>query len=126
MQLIPTHNTETPAVELPLAFVGLQPYASTWARDSETGRNIQRHAVSMPDIIAFKDAMLERFDEVVAYLNGRDINALEGPDAVLMQMLLSLAEIAPAVESYGQQAVIDGFDPRRFIAEEDFCMKPPY
>jgi hypothetical protein len=42
----------------------------------------------------------------------------------LMYLLLSLAEIAPAVESYHQPAVIYGYDPARFVAKEDFVMHP--
>ena len=126
MQLIPTHSAEKPFIQLPTQFADLQAYVGPWAKDSETARNIQRHAVGMAAIVEFKDAMLARFDDILAYLNDRDVNALEEPDVLLLQLLLSLAEIAPAVESYGQPDVIDGFDPRRFVAMEDFSMKPKY
>lgn len=126
MQLIPTLNAESPYIELPAPFADLQGYVGPWAKDSETARNIQRHAAAMDDIVAFKDAMLGRFDEILAYLNARDVNALDESEIALLQLLLSLAEIAPAIESYGQAEVIDGFDPRRFVAMEDFSMKPLY
>lgn len=126
MQMIPIHSAEQPYVELPSQFADLQAYVPFWAKDSETARNIQRHAASMKDIVAFKDAVLGRFDELLAYLNQRDVNALDEADAVLLQLLLSLAEIAPCVESYGQPEVVDGFDPRRFNAMEDFTLKPLY
>lgn len=126
MQLIPTHSAEQPYVALPEQFSDLQSYVAFWAKPSETARNIQRHAADMADIVAFKDAILGRFDDLLAHLNQQDVNALEEPDVLLLQLLLSLAEIAPAIESYGQPEVIDGFDPRRFVAMEDFSMKPRY
>lgn len=126
MQLIPTHSAEQPFIALPEAFADLQPFTAHWAKGSETARNIQRHAATMDDIVAFKDAILGRFDDILAYLNARDVNTLDASDTLLLQLLLSLAEIAPAVESYGQPEVIDGFDPRRFVAMEDFSMKPKY
>lgn len=126
MQLIPTHSSESPYIELPASFADLQAFVPHWAKASETARNIQRHAASMDDIVTFKNAMLARFDDLLAHLNSFDLAALEAPQEVLLQLLLSLAEIAPAVESYGQPEVIDGFDPRRFVAMEDFSMKPKY
>lgn len=110
---------------LPDVFADLAPFAPVWALDTETKRNMQRHAASMDEIKAFGDAILPRVDDIVAYLNGFALDALPPDGAVLMQMLLSLAEIAPALEFYGQQAVIDGYDPRRFVASETFVMRPP-
>lgn len=126
MQLIPTHSVEHNYVALPEQFCDLQVFVAHWAKASETARNIQRHAAAMTDIVEFKDAILGRFDEILAHLNQQDITALQAPDVLLLQLLLSLAEIAPAIESYGQPEVIDGFDPRRFVAMEDFSMKPRY
>ena len=42
----------------------------------------------------------------------------------LMYLLLSLAEIAPAIEFYNQPAVIDGYESARFRADESFVMRP--
>lgn len=127
MNMIATSQVDHPVnVLLPEAFSALQGFVGTWALASETERNIQRHRQSMPAIIAFKDAMLEQIDEVLAFVNRKPLAELDEVDSVLLKLLLSLAEIAPTVECYNQQAVVYGFDPRRFVAEEDFSLKPVY
>lgn len=108
---------------LPAAFAHLDPFIA-WSLPSETERNIKRHETSMDDIRKFAEVMLENTDRIVEYLNGFDVNALRDEELALMHMLLSLAEVAPAIEFYQQQAVVDGYDPRRFAAEEDFVMRP--
>jgi len=111
------------AVELPAAFSHLSPYVR-WSLATETERNIMRHESSMDEIRAFVDVMLDEVDKIVAHLNQFDVNALPAPELALMRMLLSLAEVAPAVEFYNRQAVIDGYDARRFPAEEAFVLRP--
>jgi hypothetical protein len=68
--------------------------------------------------------MLGRVDEIVTYLNGFPLDGMPSSAANLYHMLLSLAEVAPAIEFYGQPTVVDGFDSRRFAAEEDFVLRP--
>jgi len=111
---------------LPAQFAELAPYAPIWALATETERNIQRHTVGMDAIYEYSKAILPRVDEVVTFLNAIPLSDLDSkPEAMtLMQMLLSLAEIAPAVEFYKQPAVIDGYDSRRFVADETFVMSP--
>ncbi|MGF6439521.1 hypothetical protein [Paraburkholderia youngii] len=111
---------------LPAGFESLAPFVESWALDTETARNAQRHAVGMEAILAFRDAILPQVDDVVAYLNGFALATLdEHPDAMtLMYLLLSLAEIAPAIEFYNQPAVIDGYESARFRADESFVMRP--
>jgi len=116
-------SNSTP-VTLPDAFADLQPFVERWALATETERNTERHAVGMDAILAFKDAMLPRVDAVVQWLNQFPLTTLPDAAKPLMYLLLSFAEIAPAVEFYKQPAVIDGYDPRRFVADETFTMRP--
>lgn len=111
---------------LPAGFESLAPFVATWALETETERNAQRHAVGMEAILAFRDAILPQVDDVVGYLNGYALATLDAhPEAMtLMYLLLSLAEIAPAIEFYNQPAVIDGYDSARFQADESFVMRP--
>ena len=113
---------------LPEAFASLQPFVTTWALATETERNIQRHTAGMPSINAFKDAILPQADTIEGWLNQNTLDQVAENDAArtLMNLLLSLAEIAPAVEFYNQPAVIDGYDPRRFAADETFVMHPGF
>jgi hypothetical protein len=112
------------AITLPPDFVHLTPFLH-WSLATETERNRLRNASDMADILAFKDAMLADVDAIVAALNGYPLDAMPRQAQALMHMLLSLAEVAPAVEAYHQPGVIDGYDPARFIADEAFVMRPP-
>ncbi|SOZ34908.1 hypothetical protein [Cupriavidus neocaledonicus] len=108
---------------LPERFAHLSPIAH-WSLPTETERNIQRHRASMEEIHAFADAMLGEIGAITAYLDTFEAGAMPAQAQALMNLLLSLAEVAPAIEFYRQQAVIDGFDPRRFVADETFKLSP--
>jgi hypothetical protein len=116
-------------INLPEQFKTLQPFVA-WSLATETERNRRRHQVSMDQIVAFADAILPQVDAIVAYVDaaaaetGTETRSLPEPAASLMAMLLSLAEVAPAIECYHQPAVIDGYDPQRFLADEAFILKP--
>jgi hypothetical protein len=109
---------------LPAAFAELNRFVDAWALETETARTTRRHTAGMPAIVEFKDAMLARVDEIVAWLNQYTLETLPDDAKTLMYLLLSLAEVAPAVEFYQQAAVIDGYDPFRFVADETFSMRP--
>jgi hypothetical protein len=111
---------------LPEGFAELNRFIETWALATETGRNAQRHTVGMPAILEFKDAMLPRVDELVAWLNQYRLDSLPDDAKTAMYLLLSFAEVAPAVEFYQQPNVIDGYDPFRFVADESFAMRPAF
>ncbi|SDV47283.1 hypothetical protein [Chitinasiproducens palmae] len=123
--LTPSRKPAAPR-PLPAQFAALSPFVADWALATETERNTQRYTIGMEAIVAFKDALLPQVDEVVAWLNQFELATLsENEEALtLMYLLLSLAEVAPAVEFYQQPGVIDGYDTRRFVADEDFLMKP--
>jgi hypothetical protein len=108
---------------LPAQFAHLAPYTK-WSLATETERNTLRNTSDMADITAFKDAMLADVDAIVTYLDSFKLDAMPADALALMYMLLSLAEVGPAVEFYKQPAVIDGYDPRRFIADEKFVLRP--
>ncbi|AHG65225.1 hypothetical protein [Advenella mimigardefordensis] len=110
-------------VTLPEQFSSLNDYKQ-WALATETLRNDMRHRSSMQDIEAFSQAMLAQLDDALAYLDTFEQEPLPEQAQALMSMVLALAEVAPAIEFYGQQAVIDGFDPRRFIADSAFKLAP--
>ncbi|MCA1326868.1 hypothetical protein [Herbaspirillum sp. alder98] len=116
------HRNQPPV--LPAPFAHLAPFIG-WSLATETERNRMRNTSDMRDIIAFKDAMLADVDAIVAWLDNYPLDAMPPEAQALMHMLLSLAEVAPAVEAYHQPGVIDGYDPTRFVADENFVMRPP-
>ena len=100
--------------QLPAQFADLEPYDG-WALPDEMSRGRKRASSPMGDIRAFYDAMLPRMEEVLGYLNAYPLNELSPQAERLMNMVLSLAEIGPAAEFYGEPEVIDGFPAQRFL-----------
>lgn len=99
---------------LPPEFKDLEIFVADWALATERERTAQRHRSDMTEIRAFYDAMLARLDEALVVLGAVSLDALTAEQKRLHHLTLSLCEIAPAVELYGQPAVVDGFDPARF------------
>ena len=71
----------------------------------------------MADIQAFYDAMLPQMPDIMTYLNQFSLEAMPANAKPLMDMTLSLAEIAPAVELFGKPREDDTFDPFRFVPQ---------
>jgi hypothetical protein len=103
---------------LPDQFQDLEPFLS-WALSTERERTAQRHARSVSELRAFYDAMLPRMPEILDFLNGFSPDRIPANVNRLFLMTLSLAEIAPAIENFGQPGVLDGYDFSRFIPVHD-------
>jgi hypothetical protein len=102
------------SIALPTQFAHLARFAD-WALDSERARNRKRLASTMTDIREFYDAMLACVDDALEYLNGFPLQDMPAPERNLLNLTLSLAEVANAVELFKTQpGVIDGFDMERF------------
>ena len=101
---------------LPEAFRDLEPFVD-WALATEAERTYKRQTSQMTEIQALYDAMLPRMAEIIAYLNDFALDAMPESATRLMYLTLSLAEIAPAVENFGQPREPDTFDPFRFVPQ---------
>lgn len=110
---------------LPPAFADLEPFAA-WALPSETARNGKRITSSQAELEAFAAAMMPRLDAICGYVDGAGLDALPDDAARLFCMLLAVAEVAPSVEGYRQPTVPDGYDSRRFQAQEDAPLRPRF
>lgn len=116
-------SAETNKSLLPAGFESLERFAA-WVLETETLRNRKRLESSMEEIREFYDAMMAELDAVMQAINHIPLPELSEPQRNLLYLLLSLAEVTPAVENYDQPAVPDGFDSARFPAVEDFAMRP--
>lgn len=100
---------------LPHAFRDLESYLD-WSLPTERQRSAKRQGSTMVEITAFYAAMLPRLEAVLSLLAQYPPDA-EAPDVRrLFHLALALAEIAPAVENFGQPSVVDGYDVSRFVA----------
>lgn len=110
---------------LPAEFAELEVCAA-WCLRTETERNNRRLMSSFADISTFADAVLPHVEAIVNYIDARQAEGDLSEEAKrLFYMLLSLAEVAPAIESYDPQAaVIDGYESARFTPDESHRLRP--
>lgn len=99
---------------LPADFADLAPFID-WALDSERARNAKRYATIISEIRKFHDAMVARAEAAITYLDRKGLRNLDDTDRNLLNMLLSLAEVAPAVTFYDSPEVSGGVDPKRLV-----------
>jgi hypothetical protein len=99
--------------QLPQPFQELEPLLA-WSLGSEGDRSAKRQASSHAEIKVFYDAMLVRIDEILAYLDQFSPEGAPNDVQRLFNLTLALAEVAPAIENFGQTRVVDGYDVSRF------------
>jgi hypothetical protein len=104
----------TTEITLPTEFQDLEPYMADWALETETQRMHKRFSTDMKTITDYYNIMIERIDAILDHLDEFDIDALPAPQQLLMQMTLSLVEVANAVEVYGRPASPHSCGPDRF------------
>ncbi len=98
---------------LPEAFRDLEPWLA-WSLATERERSAKRQSSTMQEIKAFYGVMLARMEAILPYLEQFPPDNVPLQTERLFYLTLSLAEVAPAAELYGQPGVVDGFDVSRF------------
>ncbi len=109
--------------KLPKEFKDLEPFAD-WALRTERERNHKRLNSEMSEIQSLYDTVLPRMEAIMEYLNKFPIDDMAEEEQRLLNITLSLAEVAPAVEFYKQPGVIDGFPAERFVPVDVPNMTP--
>jgi len=99
---------------LPLQFRDLEPYLD-WSLPTEQARSAKRQTSSMAEISGFYTVMLPRLEAILSELARHAPDTADTAIQRLSNLALALAEIAPAVENYGQPSVVDGYDVSRFV-----------
>ena len=100
----------------------LRPWVEPWARTTQSEREVSRRGSSGQELQAFYDAMVPRMEGIIEMLNELPLNDMPATARTLMDLTLSLAEIAPHVELYhGEPGVPFAFEEERFIAERANC-----
>lgn len=111
---------------LPAEFNHLEKW-NAWCLATETMRNDRRVSQSFEDISAFADAMLPEVEAITAYIDAHQAEdgSYDEQTLNLFYMLLSLAEVAPAIESYDPEVVVvDGYESKRFTPDESHRLRP--
>jgi hypothetical protein len=97
--------------QLPEQFLDLAPYIG-WSLPTARARRVKRESSTMLEITAFYGAMLPRMEEILPYLDRFPLENIPADVQALVYLTFSLAEVAPAVEMYGEPGV-EGLDTSR-------------
>ena len=96
----------------------LKPWVETWGVMTQAEREVARRNATSADLQAFYDAMVPRMEGIIEVLNRHCLDALPDNARTLLNLTLSLAEVAPHVEFYdGSPGVPFAFEEERFISE---------
>lgn len=83
---------------LPEGFEALEPFVERWAIDGANNRLIARLDSEESDRIAFFDAGKSLVPAALERLDKKPLNEFDDREARLMNLVLSMAHVAPAVE----------------------------
>jgi hypothetical protein len=103
---------------LPDGFEALEPYVNAWALETERERAAKRWGGDYEEMRRFYDAMVEHITLAIKHLNAFDVNRMPPAESKLMNLALSLAEIANSIEIYKQPGVPKAFSPRQYVPTE--------
>lgn len=91
----------TVETSLPADFSALEPFVETWALSGSANRGARRSQSTPEQREAFFAAASPLLDAALEHLDGRSLNALAPAEQRLMDLMLSLAHVALAVEIQG-------------------------
>ena len=103
---------------LPDQFQDLTPFLA-WALPTERERSAKRQSSTMAEINAFYQALFPRMKEILPFLDQFAQENVPEDVQQLFHLTLSLAEVAPAVENFGQPSVVEGYDVARFVPQHE-------
>ncbi|MEO7247789.1 MAG: hypothetical protein ABIW31_04990 [Novosphingobium sp.] len=90
---------------LPSGFAALEPFIARWALGKTADRAARRSASTPDEREAFFAAASPLLDAALSHLDARALNAFTPADQCLMNLMLSLAHVALAVEIQGPDEV---------------------
>lgn len=98
---------------IPAPFAALEPFVAHWARDTLAGRDSARLKSTPEQRRAFYDAAGALAPEIMVFLDSRPLAGFTPGERALMNLMLSLAHVALAVELQGDDEPIHAFGARR-------------
>jgi hypothetical protein len=102
---------------LPQEFSELEGFVEQWALPTQSERENRRRNTTPQQRQDFYDSVTPRLEAIISWLDRFPLDAMPAEAERLLNLILSLAEIAPTVELYqGSATVPFSFDEKRFIA----------
>ncbi|TBR15144.1 MAG: hypothetical protein EPO43_05315 [Rugosibacter sp.] len=102
-------NVNTGLPILPPGFESLTVFVDKWAVEPLSKRQQARMVSSMDDIRAFYDAILPKSEAAIVYLNQFKLDKMPREARILMNLMLSLMEVAHSVELWHRVDQRDAF-----------------
>lgn len=87
-----------PSSRLPPGFEKLEPFVAAWAAPTTHQRALLRSAATERERRAFYDAAKDLLQPALSHLDARPLEAFDASERNLMNLMLSLAHVALAVE----------------------------
>lgn len=97
------------AAQLPEGFQALEPWVAEWVLPDAVARMARRQSSDIADLRRFYDAVLPLGEAALEYLRQFQLGEMPPAAERLLKLMLSLAEVAPAVEWYGGPQVANGY-----------------
>jgi hypothetical protein len=94
---------------LPEGFAPLEPFVAEWVLADAVARMAKRQSSTMEEMRSFYEAALPLGEKALQYLRQFQLGSLPPESERLLKLMLSLAEIAPAVEWYDSPQVSNGY-----------------
>lgn len=88
----------THEILLPPGFESLEPHLGVWVLPDSAARSNKRQASTIGELRTFYDAMLPIAEAAIGYLREYKLGSLPPEGERLLKLMLSLAEVAPAIE----------------------------
>ena len=104
----------TSSALLPDGFSTLEPFVDDWVLPDSRARPEKRLSCDISELRHYYDAVLPLAPDALEHLSAHPLGNLPQAEERLLKLLLSLAEVGPAVEWYEQPEVVDGFPAHRF------------
>jgi hypothetical protein len=86
---------------LPEGFAALEPFVDVWAVGSSAARDQLRGSSTAAERQAFYGAAQPLAPAALEYLDRKPLDRLDDTETRLMNLMLSLCHVAPAVEAHG-------------------------
>ena len=95
---------------LPAGFEALVPFVADWVLPDSLARMAKRRTSNMDEIKAFYNAAIANAEPALNHLRAFPLGEIPEAEERLLKLMLSLAEIGPAVEWFDSPHVYDGFE----------------
>jgi hypothetical protein len=90
------------SAQLPQGFEALEPFAETWAGTTAAARAHLRETSRQADRTAFFEAAKDLVAPGLALLDAKPLGQFDSKEQRLMDLILTFAHVAPAVEVQGE------------------------